>query len=307
MINMFCFDCVYKHLAGALSYGKEILSGHDQNNALDHRIDFLGQLINAEHHLQLIDAVLFDLISNFRKTMQAKRIKINADDLDFIRDFYLKVQKVELKQQQDQTPYKDFVESKPDILFKSVKDIQYFKLSYDLIKKNLYNYNRIFVLKTDCDLTLFQDVIHLNQSLAQFVNTADNNFILMSQDTGFLKQFNAKQIVLTYTNKSVDAKTIKFLREQKIDQHILNYDQCKAQLIQIDKMRQIKYDGDFPITVYAYLTKQNTLYNDNNLTAFVDRKICCSLAQKIKNVPFVRWNNAGFESLKLTILKNKKR
>lgn len=302
-MNMFCFDCVYKHLAGALSYGKEILSGHDQNNALDHRIDFLGQLINAEHHLQLIDAVLFDLISNFRKTMQAKRIKINADDLDFIRDFYLKVQKVELKQNIDQTPYKDFVKNKPDILFRNVTNLDYFKLSYNLLKKNLYNYNKIYVLQTEHDLTQFQDITLLNSTLVQFVSNTENDFVLINQNTGFLKQFNAKQIILTYSNKSVDVETIKYLSQHDINQHIFNYDdQCKAQLIKINEMKQIQYSGNYPITVYAYLTKQNTIYNDNNLTAFVDRKICCGLAQKIKNVPFVRWNETGFDSLKLTIL-----
>jgi hypothetical protein len=42
MENMKCFDCVLKHLSAALSFGKEILSGHSMGNELDHRIDFLG-------------------------------------------------------------------------------------------------------------------------------------------------------------------------------------------------------------------------------------------------------------------------
>jgi hypothetical protein len=51
MKNMVCYECVLKHLAAALSYGKEIISGHGQGAELDHRIDFLGEITNAEHHL----------------------------------------------------------------------------------------------------------------------------------------------------------------------------------------------------------------------------------------------------------------
>jgi hypothetical protein len=31
-----------KHISTALSYGKEIISGHGKGSDLDHRIDFLG-------------------------------------------------------------------------------------------------------------------------------------------------------------------------------------------------------------------------------------------------------------------------
>jgi hypothetical protein len=42
METMVCFECVEKHLAGALSYAKEIKSGHGKDSELDHRPDFLG-------------------------------------------------------------------------------------------------------------------------------------------------------------------------------------------------------------------------------------------------------------------------
>jgi len=42
MKDMKCIECVLKHLATALSFGKEIMSGHSIGNELDHRIDFLG-------------------------------------------------------------------------------------------------------------------------------------------------------------------------------------------------------------------------------------------------------------------------
>jgi len=42
MNNMKCLSCALKHISVALSYGKEILSGHGKGSELDHRPDFLG-------------------------------------------------------------------------------------------------------------------------------------------------------------------------------------------------------------------------------------------------------------------------
>lgn len=50
--SMYCQQCVRKHLANAISYAKEILSGHGEGGDPDHRPDLLGELGNAEHHLQ---------------------------------------------------------------------------------------------------------------------------------------------------------------------------------------------------------------------------------------------------------------
>lgn len=50
--SMYCPQCVRKHLANAISYAKEILAGHGAGGDPDHRPDLLGELGNAEHHLQ---------------------------------------------------------------------------------------------------------------------------------------------------------------------------------------------------------------------------------------------------------------
>lgn len=298
MNTMYCFQCVYKHLSVALSYGKQIISGYDKNNDLDHRIDFLGQLINAEHHIELINIDLYKQLSTFRKTLQAKRLKIDAEDLQIIRDYYKKIQQIEDNIFIDDTPYKDNVQFNPNIVYKAVNSIQSFDLSYNLLKKNLYNYDKIQVLKSTVDLSKYKDVQVLNISLKWFLELADD-FILMNENTSFLKQFNARQIVNTYTQKQVDKYTIEYLNKKGVQQRIFNYDETKPQLIKVDEIKKIDdYQGDFVITVCSYLSNNNTLYNDNNITAFVDRQICCSLLQKLKNVPFVKWNEKGLNSLK---------
>ena len=42
MENMICFECISKHLSAALSYAKEVMSGHGKGSELDHRPDLLG-------------------------------------------------------------------------------------------------------------------------------------------------------------------------------------------------------------------------------------------------------------------------
>ncbi len=49
-----CPDCLRKHLSAALSYAKEVLSGHGAGATPDHRADLAGELINAEHHAELL-------------------------------------------------------------------------------------------------------------------------------------------------------------------------------------------------------------------------------------------------------------
>lgn len=81
---MKCYECVLKHLSKALSYGKEVMSGHDRSNVLDHRIDLLGEIGNAEDHLKLIDDGLFDKVKAFRADLQANQVLVSMDTLQLI-------------------------------------------------------------------------------------------------------------------------------------------------------------------------------------------------------------------------------
>ena len=72
---MICYECVLKHIAGALSYGKQVLSGHTLGAELDHRIDFLGQIKNAEDHLQLMDKNLWNRCLITGRKCRAKKFQ----------------------------------------------------------------------------------------------------------------------------------------------------------------------------------------------------------------------------------------
>ena len=70
MENMNCPNCALKHIAAAISYAKEIMAGHGKGADLDHRPDFLGELVNAEHHLKAINQNLFAFVVKIRRHVQ---------------------------------------------------------------------------------------------------------------------------------------------------------------------------------------------------------------------------------------------
>jgi hypothetical protein len=93
MKTMKCLQCVTKHLAAALSYGKEIMGNHGQGEDLDHRIDMQGELANAEHHLAVLnEQKLRRTISTLRHKMEASNFAIDEHDLELIRKAWLLLQ-----------------------------------------------------------------------------------------------------------------------------------------------------------------------------------------------------------------------
>ena len=85
MENMKCAECVLKHLAAALSYAKEVQSGHGRNSELDHRPDLLGELVNAEHHLKLLDPGLYQAANSLRKRLQINGVNPGLGENEYIR------------------------------------------------------------------------------------------------------------------------------------------------------------------------------------------------------------------------------
>ena len=131
MNSMICFDCVLKHISAALSFGKEILSGHGLGSDLDHRIDFLGEIVNAEQHLELIDQNIFTEISDFRKRLQGENILISNSDFEFIRAVFLKVERLKLnpiKNPAETSSFYKELEKNPVIVYEKVNKKNWFDL-----------------------------------------------------------------------------------------------------------------------------------------------------------------------------------
>lgn len=305
MENMICYECVLKHLAGALSYGKQIISGHGKGADLDHRIDFLGEITNAEHHLQLIDENLFKIISNYRKELQAKKVQLLPVDLQFIRDLYLKVQlNQERKNYNKNNKFNNYyyeAQSNVDIIYLQVNNYEFFKFSYESIKKYLTNYNKIYVLKTSIDLSEF-DVQVVNTEFRQFVTNQilANDFIIMYQNTGFLKNTDGKKIVPTFDMFSkLNIEIQKELRDFT-NKGLFISDGIKPQLINKKQMIAVlqQYKGKYYITAYNVFLEKNNIANDNMFNVVVNKPVCCSVKSNLHLKHFVRWDQNGFQSLK---------
>ena len=88
MKDMKCYQCVLKHIATAISYGKEIMINHGAGADLDHRPDYLGELVNAGHHLKLLDNNLFNLLEKFRQKAQDENLIVRFSDLQYLRKLW---------------------------------------------------------------------------------------------------------------------------------------------------------------------------------------------------------------------------
>lgn len=307
MENMICFDCVLKHLATALSYGKQILSGHSLGNDLDHRIDFLGQLVNAEHHLQLINLELFTKVADFRKALQSKKMLVTFEDLEKIRSFYLDVQflqdgNLENINYKIQLPIENV-----DIVYKAVTNLENFDLSYKSVKKYGTYINKIFVLQSDVDLSKYEDVEVLNMDILQACKSdkLKDDLVILSENMGILKETDFRKIAPSFSSKGyeVDADSRIFIKGiLKSDKVIYNYDNIKPQPLTkktyVEVMQNLQYHGKDFLTVFYTLSKIFVKENYITVTVTVNRNICCSTKSELQRKKFVLWTENGFLSLK---------
>lgn len=222
MDSMRCWDCLLKHLAAAVSYGKEVLSGHGRGNELDHRIDFLGEIINAEQHAEALDAVLLRQISVLRKMLQNTHVSIDVKVIDDLRNLYIKTEtqeelefnktnKTALSAPVSSAPPAASphlpVSSKPipqfvpvirdsdkpplygdplDVVYEQVTNLDFFRFSYYSMQRFLQPHGKIFILKDEVELvknTEFADVIIANKTLLEFCRNSE-----VSKDFLYVKE-----------------------------------------------------------------------------------------------------------------------
>lgn len=300
MDSMKCYSCVMKHLSAALSFGKEVLSGHSKGDELDHRIDFLGEITNAEQHLELIDKSLFEEISQYRKNIQEKDVLLEASDLDFIREMYLKVER--LKDGVDlnyKTP--DFIIDTPDLVYLNVTNKDFFDLSYKLTSKHLLNHGKIYVLKSSVDLSQYTDIEVLDEDLKGFMKRdgISTDVIVFNENMAVLREFDARKIYPSYSPKILDYKQIIKEVKQQSERKLYLYDEIKPQPVNVENFNEIIGDDNYSyyLTPYFYYSNQ-TGRNDLQATVYADRPICCSTRGALRTKTFVRWNESAFESLK---------
>lgn len=336
MDSMRCWDCLLKHIAAAVSYGKEILSGHGRGNELDHRVDFLGEIINAEQHVEALDAVLLRQISILRKTLQNTHVAISMDEIDKLRELYIKIEnqqqieedKISAASQPPQNMISGASQSqKPvltvndataplqyqeplDIVYEQASNLDFFRFSYNSIKLFLSSHGNIYVLKDDLKLTdnpEFADVKVANKSLLEFCKTSrvSRNFLYMKEDMAWINPEDSRKSIPMFSvlyNNEMSKMKQEFRRTGVHDKsHV--YDNIKPQPIDKNNYAVVMEGiGETTHPLSHYYTLTTVQYAEAPMTmrsVVVDRPVCCSTRGKLRTGTWARWTSVeNFNSMK---------
>lgn len=312
-MNQNCYECVYKHLAAALSYAKEVMGGFDSKSELNHEIDFLGEIINAEHHLELIDQALFSALRDFRKSCVSRRIKLTEADTDIIREIYNDVLKHEengpgkaLKMPavaQAKAYSQIYSQEKFTVVYDSITDKEYFDLSLKLLRDNAENQIDVIVLKSNVDLSEY-DYITLAEtdslySLIESGKIAEDNFVYMKENHFIIKHFDFNFLFNSYAQQI--APNHKELRAKGIKEYPYTWDVGKPQTINKTKFLEVMKDQptDNLLTTYFNLINEPEEYNSRFNILTLEKTLCCSNKARISKMTFVEvTNKTALPSLK---------
>ena len=311
MDSMQCFTCVQKHLANALSYGKEILSGHTKGAELDHRIDFLGELGNAEHHLELIDRELFLVISQFRKEIQEKDSKPDYTDLEKIRRLFLAVEKLseedgvmaaaELKTATDSS-------QSPDIVFPVITNREYLILTLESIRKYGHGWNRVFYLDSSADLSGIEI-----EKITSFNDPAlGESFLYWGENMCLLRNIDLRSANPVYgftSGKREYLELVPLIRKNNPDRPIYLFDGIAPQPVKKSRVLELAsaVNTAYPLTLYFNSLPAMNAANAAPVAVHVDKKICCSVKSRLGTCAFATWNETGFEHLRQYLKEKEKK
>lgn len=280
MESMKCFQCALKHTATALSYGKQILSGHGEGADLDHRIDFLGELTNLEHHLKLLDENLCVEVKNYRQMIQAKKVNLSEEDLQYIRELYKKIEAV---QDGDKSMVKkeSSINSTPCVLFIHIQDKNYFDLCYKKLKENLVDYSKIYYLKSDIDLSGY-DVEKI-----EYKDITEQYIYLMNEKQLVLRHFSAKALLRVQDYKA-DFNMKPIIEELKKNQPYYYYQNFPC-VVEKGNFWQF-VDKETPLTYYCNKYKADE-YKLFQVAIKLDKVLCCSNKSRMKTAIYIHIDN----------------
>lgn len=281
MESMKCFQCALKHTATALSYAKEILSGHGKDSDLDHRPDFLGQLVNLEHHLKLLDENLCVEVKNYRQMIQAKKVNLSEDDLQYIRELYKKIEAV---QDGDKSMVKkeSSINSTPCVLFTHIQDKKYFDLCYKKLKENLVDYSNIYYLKSDIDLTGY-DVEKI-----EYKDITEQYIYIINEKQLVLRHLSAKALLRVQDYKA-DFNMKPVIEELKKNQPYYYYQNFPCVVNKGNFWQFIEKEA--PLTYYCNKYKADDEYKVFQVGIKLDKVLCCSNKSRMKTAIYLHIDN----------------
>lgn len=171
-----------------------------------------------------------------------------------------------------------------DILYLNITNKDWFELSLKTIKSHTSNYNNIYVLKTNQDLSQFEDILVCNETFSQFIKRKDlaQKILIIEQNMGILKNINLENIPITYELKD----------------NIYIQDHIKPQLIEKEKILNLQLQQNQNILSQYYKSINRIGIPNNSFVVKVIKPVCCTIKSLLTVKQYVLWNQKGFESLK---------
>lgn len=288
--SMKCKDCVLKHIANAMSYAKEILAGHGIGGTPDHRPDYLGELVNAENHLEHISIELLNRVMVLRTAAQMRRMVPLETDIDELRELWIAVEAVEVPEGIIPYTYTPVETKTPEAKKEGPRQ---FKASF--ISGTYPDIEKINTIGVILDNEWFKeenkDKYNIFMKLA---NKNMHNGIFLDKDS--LKGYSEKYLWVfpmdTFINVETDMRVpitagLSEGREKSFIMRVVNTEDYKeySSTHPTASPAQVVNALEFPI-------KKDM--SEEYSVVYVTRKPCCSIKSRLKTSPYVKVNNDGW-------------
>jgi hypothetical protein len=289
--SMKCKDCVLKHIANAMSYAKEILAGHGIGGTPDHRPDYLGELVNAENHLEHISIELLNRVMALRTAAQVRRMVPVESDIDTLRELWIAVEATEVPEgvvssgraisTNPSTPVEKLEVKTKHVVF-SFPDME------NMTSIGILLDNEWYKEENKEKLTIFKKLID---------KYADNGILL---DNDSLNEYSEKYLwifpINTFVNKKTDMTypILANVSEGRKNSFIMRVVPTS------DFKERLKNN---PSSTYTEILDSMTLpkmppVTEESAVVYVTRKPCCSIKSRLTTNSFVKVNEEGWPYMK---------
>ena len=268
--SMRCRDCVLKHIAAAISYAKEILDGHGKGGTPDHRPDYLGELVNAEHHLELLSRDTMEKVSAMRTAAQMKGMTPSEEDIEALRALWVEVESLD-----DMTEHPEpvFEESPATDRYPGLSEMENVGVLLDDAWYKEENKDK---------LETFLRLASENMSHGVLVSRED----VMRYDIKYLWVFPLGVFIANKADMRTPVTAgVSTGREPSFMMRLVHTEAMKAAMLNDAAATPAELVDRMPF---------NGLLREEAVMPVVDKKPCCSLKRRVLTEPFVKVTDNGW-------------
>lgn len=292
--TMKCKDCVLKHIANAMSYAKEILAGHGIGGTPDHRPDYLGELVNAEHHLEHISVELLNRVMVIRTAAQMRRMMPVETEIDSLREIWIAVEAFDVPDGVVMTGSLQYAEpvQHTTVETKTDRPVHIYNSYPDLEKMDKVGYvmaEEWFDEDNDEKRRLFISLAGKHAPNAVFYTGTD----VVQYEGKYLWVFPFN----CFINQNTDMKqpTVAHVSEGRKASYI-------PRLVETSKYLEAKERTGLsdPVDILdaMELPPMSPQLSEEYAVVMVTRKPCCSVKSRLRTQPFVKVDDNGWPYMK---------